>query len=437
MADDLGYKDLGFTGGDFFHTPFIDRLSTESMIFTQSYSSASNCAPSRASLMTGMYTPRHKVFTVSPSARGNTSHRKIIPTRNTDSLAHNAFTLGELFRSAGYRTGVFGKWHLGFNPQNQGFDVNVAGSTNGSPGKHGHFSPYNLRFISDGPDGEYLSDRITDEAISFIKSSTSEPFFLYLPYYAVHTPLLAPDSLVEKYRLKENPTQIHPTYAAMVERLDWNVGRLLKELDNLGLTRNTMIIFTSDNGGIRALSDQAPLRAGKGSYYEGGVRVPTLIKWENKIEKGSVYRDPIINLDFFPTFVDLLGIDYSVQNLDGVSLIPVFQGQSIPKRPLYWHFPIYLQAYHQDKDDGRDPLFRTRPGSTVLYGNWKLHHYFEDDDYELFNLSVDLGERNNLIEKQTEQFMQLKEMLEAWRSKVDAPIPSEPNPHYQNQPVNR
>ena len=431
LADDLGYKDVGFMGGEFFSTPNLDRLSEDGMVFRHSYSCASNCAPSRASLMTGQYTPRHQVYTVSPSERGKSKDRKIIPIVNTDTLSDQVYTMADVFKLAGYRTGTFGKWHLGIDPLKHGFDINVGGSLNGSPGRQGYYSPYNLNNIQDGPPGEYLTDRLTDEAISFIKTYQSQPFFLYLPYYAVHTPLMAPDSLVLKYKNRPNPTLINPKYAAMIERLDWNIGRLLQSLEDYELSKNSIIIFTSDNGGIRSLSDQSPLRAGKGSYYEGGVRVPTVIKWPGKTKSGSICESPIIHLDFLPTFIDLLGFDQLIAHQDGISLAPIFKNEDISDRPLYWHFPIYLQAYNQKKDDGRDPLFRTRPGSTMQYGKWKLHHYFEDDEFELYDLSVDLGERNNLIEAEIDMFNKLKDKLDEWRSNTRAPIPSLPNPYYQ------
>ena len=300
MVDDLGWKDVGFMGGDFFETPNIDRLATEGISFNNSYAGAANCAPSRACLMTGQNTPRHGVYTVSPSTRGKSKDRKLIPIKNTDSLQHSVFTIAEMFKQAGYTTGTFGKWHLGKDPTLQGFDVNVGGYNKGNPGRNGYFSPYNVANLEDGPEGEHLTDRLTTEAIKFLNVNKAKPFFLYLPFYSVHTPILAKKELIKKYRAKtNNPKNINPTYAAMVETMDTNVGRLLAEIKKLNLDKNTIIVFTSDNGGIRSIATQHPLRAGKGSYYEGGIRVPTIVKWNEHIKPNTTTNEPIVNLDFF------------------------------------------------------------------------------------------------------------------------------------------
>jgi arylsulfatase A-like enzyme len=296
----LGWKDLGIMDDSYFETPYIDQFSNQSMMFTNSYASAANCAPSRACLMTGQYSPRHGIYTVSPSARGKSSTRKLIPIKNTDSLYSEQVTLADMFKMAGYTTANFGKWHLGSDPLQQGFDVNVAGSLRGSPGKEGYFSPYNIKNIENGPNGEHLTDRLTAEAIQFLRKNHDNPFFLYLPFYSVHTPIIAKENLVKKFKSKtDNPLGINPTYAAMVETMDNNVGKLLNELDDLGLSSNTIVVFTSDNGGIRSIAKQNPLRAGKGSYYDGGTRVPCIIRWPGIIEAGSISEEPIINIDFF------------------------------------------------------------------------------------------------------------------------------------------
>lgn len=430
-VDDLGYKDVGYMGGTFFETPHIDALASQGMMFTRNYAAASNCAPSRASLMTGQYTPRHGVYTVSPSDRGEAHTRKLVPIANTDSLQPAAFTLAELFKQAGYTTATFGKWHLGQDPTTQGFDRNVGGDGRGAPGKGGYFSPYNIANITNGPTGEYLTDRLTSEAIRFIADHREEPFFVYLPFYAVHTPLMAKDSLVAKYRAKANPLDIDPVYAAMVETMDTNVGRLLTYLRTAGLEEKTIVVFTSDNGGIRSVATQAPLRAGKGSYYDGGIRVPLLVRWPTHIRAGSRSDEPIINLDFFPTFSEILGIAPPGQRLDGVSLLPVWKGGRLKKRPLFWHFPIYLEKYNALEDDARDPLFRTRPGAVVMLDHWKLHHYFEDDAIELYDLRKDIGERNNLAQKRPAKARKLRQLLQAWQQEVQAPIPTTLNPAYR------
>lgn len=431
-VDDLGWKDVGFMGSNYYETPNIDQLSKEGMVFTNGYASAANCAPSRACLMSGQNTPRHGVYTVGNSDRGNTKTRKIIPVSNTKHLTSEMLTLAEMFKMAGYITGTFGKWHITNNPLNDGFDVNIGGNGSGSPGTNGYIAPYNGKpNLEIAPEGENLTDRLTNEAIKFIKDNKNKPFFAYIPYYAVHTPLMGKESLINKYTNKGgNNDQNNPVFAAMVENVDTNIGRILKSLDTFNLTRKTLIIFTSDNGGIRAISSQNPLRAGKGSYYEGGTRVPYIIKWPSIIKAGVTINIPIVNMDFFPTFQHILRVELEGKTLDGVNILPLLTGKKIEDRPLFWHFPIYLQAYNTQEDDGKDPLFRTRPGSTILYQNWKLHQYFEDSDLELYNLENDLGERNNLVEKYPEKVEQLLTMLNTWRSEINAPIPTKLNSEY-------
>ena len=433
MVDDLGWKDAGFMGGDFFETPNIDGLATEGISFNNSYAGAANCAPSRACLMTGQNTPRHGVYTVSPSTRGKSKDRKLIPVKNIDSLQYNMFTLAEMFKQAGYTTGTFGKWHLGKDPTLQGFDVNIGGYNKGNPGRNGYFSPYNVANLEDGPEGEHLTDRLTTEAIKFLNANKAKPLFLYLPFYSVHTPILAKKELIEKYKAKtNNPNNINPTYAAMVETMDTNVGRLLTEIKKLNLDKNTIIVFTSDNGGIRSIATQHPLRAGKGSYYEGGIRVPTIVKWNEHIKPNTTTNEPIVNLDFFPTFKEILKVRLPEKVLDGESILPILEGSSLEKRPLFWHFPIYLQSYDKQRDDARDPLFRTRPGSILIFENWKIHHYFEDNGFELYNLTDDIGERDNLAESHPEKLKELQALLKQKQEEMNAPIPSELNPDYQN-----
>ena len=431
-VDDLGWKDVGFMGSTYYDTPNIDTLSKEGMVFTQGYAGAANCAPSRACLISGQNTPRHGVYTVSNSTRGNSKERKIIPTPNTEHITDAMFTIAEMLKASGYTTGTFGKWHVTENPLNDGFDVNIGGNERGNPGGNGYTAPYNnLPNLDKAPVGENLTDRLTTEAINFVKKNKDQPFFLYLPYYAVHTPLMGKPELIEKYKNKGGSDgQDNPVYAAMVENVDINIGRLLKTIDKLKISKNTIVVFTSDNGGIRSISSQNPLRAGKGSYYEGGTRVPYIVKWPNTIKAGSINNTPIVNLDFFPTFMEILNVKLPNKILDGKSILPLLKGNRMEDRPLFWHFPIYLDAYDQSKDDGRDPLFRTRPGSTVLFENWKLHHYFEDNALELYNLESDLGERNNLANSNPEKAQELYKILDTWRKEVYAAVPSALNPEY-------
>lgn len=430
VADDLGWKDVGFMGSDYYETPHLDLLAGEGMVFGQAYASAANCAPSRACLMSGMYTPAHGVYTVSPSERGDPRTRRLIPARNADSLRHEFYTLAEALRDRGYATANIGKWHLGKDPRTQGMDVNVGGSIWGHPGSY--FAPYKKPDLT-APEGEYLTDRLTAEALSFIRENQADPFFLYLPYYAVHTPIQAKPALEEKYRKKGGRAcQSNAAYAGMVDNLDRCIGLLLKQIEDLDLDEHTLFIFTSDNGGIRRISCQDPLRAGKGSYYEGGIRVPLVFRWPGKIKAGSRSDQAVINLDFFPTLLDISGGAKTELELDGVSLWPLLSGRTrnLEERSLFFHFPIYLQAYRAGYDDGRDPLFRTRPGSVILEGEWKLHYFYEDGAVELYNLADDPGETKDQSHINTSKSEELLGRLKAWLAEEHAPVNFEKNPEF-------
>ncbi|QDH80030.1 sulfatase [Echinicola soli] len=431
-VDDLGWKDLGFMGSHYYETPHLDQFSKEGLVFTNAYAGASNCAPSRACMISGQYGPRHGVYTVSPSDRGDPRTRRVTAVKNEDTLADSLYTLGEMFQDNGYATATIGKWHLSDDPTKMGFDLNVAGNHRGNPGKDGYFSPYKVSNLVNGPEGEYLTDRLTNEAIGFVKHHKEDPFFLYLPFYTVHSPLMGKHDLIDKYKAKSGSDgQEHPVYAAMVEAMDQNVGRLLKVLGELGLEENTMVVFTSDNGGIRKISRQDPLRAGKGSYYEGGIRVPMVIRFPGKIPAGKKVVDPVLQMDLFPTFQSLIQAEKRSSRVDGVDLAPLlFEGKELPQRELYWHFPIYLEAYSPKDDQAQDPLFRTRPGSVIRYGKWKLHEYFEDGSLALYNLEEDLGEKHNVIEKYPEVVIDLCERLKAWRGSTHAPVPIKQNPAF-------
>ncbi|MDG6099882.1 sulfatase [Alteromonas sp. ZYF713] len=430
VVDDLGWADVGYNDRNgVFQTPNIDALASKSMIFTDAYAGASNCAPSRAVLMSGQYTPRHGIYTVSPSDRGHPKTRRLIATKNTDILDDSIVTLAELFKSKGYTTGSFGKWHLGQDARSQGFDHNVAGHLKGHP--KSYFSPYNMPFLEDGPAGEYLPNRITNEAISWISKVREQPFFAYVPYYTVHTPLETIDTFKQKYLSHTRVrNERHATYAAMVELMDINIGRLINSLKEFNLNNNTLIIFTSDNGGIRSISYQDPLRGGKGSYYEGGTRVPLIMHWQNKIPAKET-NTPVINADFFPTFAAILGAKGISHPLDGIDLSPLLLSDStVEERSLFWHFPIYLQSYNPSADQSRDPLFRTRPGSAMRKNRWKLHHYFEDDSYELYDLKNDEGEHVNLAPYLPKVVQALSTELKQWRESINAPIPKTANPQF-------
>ncbi|RAV28092.1 sulfatase [Sinomicrobium soli] len=430
-ADDLGWADLGCMGSGYYETPNIDRLGREGMLFTQAYASAANCAPSRAHMITGLWGPRHGIYTVGSSERGNTKTRRLIPTPNAQSIPDSLYTLGEMFHDNGYRTASIGKWHISESPLTEGFDVNIAGSHRGGPGHRGYFSPYNAEHLEAGPQGEYLTDRLTSEAISFINGNKEKPFFLYLPFYAVHKPLMAKEEVEAIYRAKKGAEgQSDATYAAMIHTMDENVGRLLTTLKNLGIEENTIVIFTSDNGGIRDVSHQDPLRAGKGSYYEGGIRVPLIVKWPGHVKNGTVTEQPVIQRDLYPTLQSMIGAEKKAKHLDGTDISPLLKGEPMPERDFFWHFPVYLQAYNPLEDQARDLLFRTRPGSVIRSGPWKLHEYFEDGGLELYNLGDDPGERHNVAGEHPEKVRELRDRLEAWRTLTGAPVPTEKNPGF-------
>ena len=431
VADDLGWKDVGFMGSEYYETPNLDQLAREGMVFNQAYAAAANCAPSRACLMTGRYTTAHGIYTVGSPERGDDRTRKLIPVENRDSLSGSFFTMAEELQDAGYMTCIIGKWHLGDDPRTQGFDFNVGGGIWGHPGSY--FAPY-LRPELNAPEGEYLTDRLAAEAQDFIQRNKDHPFFLYLPFYAVHSPFQSKDSFEQRYREKGGRgCQDNATYAGMVDNLDRCIGLVLDEIQSLGLEENTLIIFTSDNGGIRKISCQDPLRAGKGSYYEGGIRVPLVVKWTGEIEAGRVSEVPVMNIDFYPTLMEIIRREIAGSDLDGESLWPLVKGiTTVIDRALFFHFPIYLQAFSAGFDQGRDPLFRTRPGSVIRDGTWKLHCYYEDGGLELYNLENDPGENNNLAYINTSKKDELLGKLEAWLEEENAPVTFKQNPLYDS-----
>ena len=436
-VDYLGWADLSFMGSNYYETPNIDKLAENGMIFYNAYAAAANCAPSRASMLSGKYTTEHEIYTVGNSERGNKKTRKLIPIKNNEIFDLDFFLISEMFKNEGYTNGIFGKWHLGpegFYPEQSGFDSNIGGCKKGGPGKGGYFSPYENPKIEDGPDGEYLTDRIGDETVKFIEDNQNSLFFAYVPFYSVHTPIQSKEQYRKKY-LNKTPGKYHnrPDYAAMIQSLDENVGKILKKIDELNLSEKTLIIFTSDNGGIRDISDQFPLRAGKGSYYEGGIKVPLIFSWKNKIKPKSKSFERVINIDFFPTLKSILGYKNDNLELDGVDLNPIFQEEKIEERALYFHFPIYLEAYNVQKDDGYDPIFRTRPGSVIIKDNWKLHNYFEDNILELYNLEDDVSELKDLSQENKEIALELFNELKKWRERRKAPIPNKINSDYNKK----
>lgn len=431
LADDLGWRDVGFMGNERIATPHLDALASRGTIFTQAYANAGNCAPTRACLLSGQYPPRHGVYTVGSPARGESRRRRLIPVPNRTVLATEIVTLAEAFQAAGYATAHFGKWHLGpaegpHSPQAQGFDRNVGGGERGHP--KSYFSPYDNPALPDGPPGEHLTDRLTDEALHFLEANRDRPFFIYLPYYAVHTPLQAKSEVAARYEGRWPPGEKPlPVYAAMVETMDANIGRLLARLEALGLTERTIVVFTSDNGPYFPASTADPLRGSKGMLYEGGIRVPALVCWPGRVPAGAGSGIPMLSLDWYPTLLDMAGLAAPQGHaLDGISLWPALRpGREAPERPLFWHFPAYLEAYR-----GMAGHWRTTPAGAIRRGRWKLLEFFEDGRRELYDLVADPEESNNLIDKKPEVAEALFRQLVAWRKKTGAPVPTERNPDY-------
>lgn len=436
VADDLGWSDLSYMGSEYYETPNIDKLSKSGMTFYNGYASSANCAPSRATMLSGKYHTEHGIYTVRNSDRGSRKTRKIIPIETKTTLDLDFFVIPEMLKEMGYINGHFGKWHLGdvgFHPEQSGFDVNIGGNKHGGPG--GYFAPYPNPELENEPKGEYLTDRIGDEVVKFIDINKENNFFAYVPFFSVHTPIQSKPDYQKKYSNKEsNEFHNRADYAGMIQSLDENIGKILDKIDALNLSENTLIIFTSDNGGIRAISNQYPLRAGKGSYYEGGIKVPMIFSWKGKIEAKTESYERVSNLDFYPTIKKLVGYNESI-DLDGEDLTPIFKGEKLKKRELYFHFPVYLEPYRVQLDSGTDPLFRTRPGTVIIKDNWKLHHYYEDNKFELYDLEKDVSESENLSEIKKEKKNELLIDLNNWRKTNNAPIPSRLNPYYDQKYV--
>ena len=436
VADDLGWSDLSYMGSTYYETPNIDKLSKSGMTFYNGYASAANCAASRATLLSGKYNTDHGIYTVKNSDRGSKKTRKLIPIETKTTLDLDFFVIPEMLKDLGYINGHFGKWHLGdigFHPENSGFDVNIGGNKHGGPGSY--FAPYPYVKLEDETKGEYLTDRIGDEVVKFIDINKENNFFAYVPFFSVHTPIQSKTDYQKKYRNKDsNEYHNRADYAGMIQSLDENVGKIIDKIDALNLSENTLIIFTSDNGGIRAISDQYPLRAGKGSYYEGGIRVPLIFSWKGKIDAESESYERVSNLDFYPTIKKLVGYSKPV-DFDGEDLNPIFNNKKLRERELYFHFPVYLEPYSVKRDGGTDPLFRTRPGTVIIKDNWKLHHYYEDNQFELYNLEKDISESNNLIDINIEKKDELLSKLNNWRKTRNAPIPNKLNPYYDQKYV--
>ena len=434
--DDMGWSDMSNNGSSFYETPNIDQLRTEGIWFQQAYAGAANSAPSRACMLTGMNTPRHGMFTVESSARGNKSYRKFIPITNKVNLDSGIQMLPQVLRQAGYHTAHIGKWHVTGDPLSCGMEVNIAGGHEGHP--YTYYSPYHLPQLTDGPAGEHLNERLGREAANYIQTvDKSKPFFLYLATYAIHAPLEPPVDLVPKYESK-TPSEAHynPKYAALLESMDQSVGQVMAKVKEMGLEDRTLIIFTSDNGGVYNFSRQWPLRAGKGSFYEGGIRVPMVFYQKGKFEKGEINDVPVSQLDLFPTLLDLAHISTEGLLLDGKSLVPTLENKSkeLAKRPLFWNFPGYLEGGNAESHDSR---WRSTPQAVIRKGDWKLIKFYEDDSTELYNMKDDISEQHNLAQLQPEKAAAMLSELEQWQKDTKAPIVSELNPDYIDAPAAR
>ncbi|MCA1760303.1 MAG: sulfatase, partial [Bacteroidales bacterium] len=440
LVDDLGWADVKCNNpGSFYDTPNIDRLAENGVRFTHAYSANPVCSPTRAAIMTGKHPNRVNITDWIPG--DDPKNRPLLGPQDRNELALEEITIAEKLKEKGYKTGFIGKWHLGdegFFPENQGFDINIGGHEKGSP-PGGYYSPYKNPKLTDGPEGEYLTDRLTSESIRFITENKKGPFFLYLAYYTVHTPIQAAKKHIEKYELKRKLlgldsiphknegegwtklVQEDAAYASMVAAMDENVGRIVDALRKQGLDKNTWIIFTSDNGGLSTLrrknapTNNGPLRAGKGWCYEGGIRVPLIIAGPGVSEKGKVTEQTAVSMDFFNTILNLSGIKHDKN--DGENLIPVLAENKLLNRDeLFWHFPHYHGS-------------GWKPGSALRKGDWKLVVYYEDNRTELFNLTEDSGETTDVSIENPEKAAELKTILEQKLAGSNAKFP-EQNPDY-------
>jgi arylsulfatase A-like enzyme len=449
LADDLGYKDLSCMGSKFYETPNIDQIAKNGMVFTNGYAACPVCSPSRASILIGKFPARHGITNWIGEKSGvewrtMDRHSKLLPADYVHNLPKNFVTMPEALEQAGYKTFFAGKWHLGSKgswPEDHGFDINIGGWDAGSP-VGGYFSPYKNPNLPDGPAGENLEMRLANETVKFLDANSDKPFFVYLSFYAVHAPIQTNNSKWKKYRDKAErigiakegfamerrlPYRLHqdnPVYAGLVESMDDAVGVVLNELKKLGLEKNTIVIFTGDNGGVASSdnysTNNAPLRGGKGYQWEGGIREPYFISipWMNL--SGERCNVPVSGTDFYPTILDLAGLPLRPeQHNDGVSLLPLLEGGSIPERALIWHYPHY-------GNQGGDP------SSIIRKGDWKLIHYYEDDHEELYNLKTDLSETTDLAAKNLKIVKEMSKELFDYLHKVGAKYPKK-DPEYSEE----
>lgn len=431
LVDDLGWNDVGFMGSKYYHTPNLDKLSAQSMVFTNAYAACAVCSPTRASILTGRYPARIGItdwirarFQVdapelkAPEPYQENIGRLLKTPSNPFWMELSEVTIAEVLKKAGYFTCHIGKWHLGpddYYPEKQGYDVNIAGSDMGQPVNY--FDPYDnengVTFPNLEPrkNGEYLVDRLSDELTTVIEQHRNKPFFINMSFYAVHTPLMGKPELVEKYKLKDGyDGQNNSVYAAMVESMDQAVGKMMNSLRENDLIDNTIVIFLSDNGGLLGATDNAPLRSGKGYPYEGGIRIPMMVYWKDQIEKGTKCSVPISTIDILPTICAMTSSPLPKTKLDGRDISPCFRNGTFDQMPLFWHFPHYR---------GNDVV----PYGIVRDGEWKLIKRYEGVEFELFNLKDDLQERKDLSEKYPDKVRELNDKYQAWLMHTNAKVP--------------
>ncbi|GAA5221026.1 sulfatase [Membranihabitans marinus] len=431
LADDLGWADININDPlqrHFYETPHIDQLAREGMRFANGYSNGANCSPTRAALLSGQYYPHQPIYHVGQPGKG-----KMISAENGVSLPSSKVTIAESLKILGYKTGFIGKWHIGdvpdTGPLQQGFDINIGGYHAGNPGgwPGGYFQPNNNPHIDDAFEGEYLTDYLSRKAVSFIKENKDNAFYLQFSMYTPHSPYQAKSEYEEKYQTKTGEAgHNHAGYAAMIESMDESVGNIMNALKELGLEENTLFIFCSDNGGRGGydflghsdndITSNAPLKSGKGSFYEGGIRVPMMIKWPRKIPAQSLSEEAVMTIDFYPTILAAVGSrapsDYL---LDGENLLPLLTGQisHLQRENIYWHFPGYPNS-----------PWRTSPVSVIRSGDWKLMRFYEDDKLELYNLGNDVGEKVDLSLQYPEIRNNLFDKLQHWLKENKAPMPT-------------
>jgi arylsulfatase A len=429
LIDDMGWTDAACFGSKFYETPNIDRLAAQGMKFTNNYAACPVCSPTRASIMTGRYPARLHLTDWIPGRKQWPAAKLLVPQFNQE-LPLPEVTIAEALKPAGYASASIGKWHLGgpgFWPENQGFDVNIGGTQRGSPASY--FGPFDLPGLQGATKDDYLTDRLSEEALKFVEHNKDRPFVAYLPHYAVHIPLQAKQTILAYYQAKARPEepQHDATYAAMIQSVDEAVGQMMKKLDELKIADRTVVFFTSDNGGLiyeggqkKPVTSNLPLRAGKGHVYEGGIRVPLIVRWPGVVKPGSVCDAPVSSVDYFPTMVELAGARPGADHpVDGHSLVPLLEhgrSRELEARPLFWHYP------HYSNQGGA-------PAGAVRLGDYKLIEFYEDNRLELFNLAEDIGEQKNLVRRLPNKAAELHGLLKQWRVSVDAAMP-QANPSY-------